>query len=53
VATVELIRVGEALDGKPAVAKHHDLLPDHAVSHSWAAEFYDSPGAGWAYPGPG
>jgi hypothetical protein len=53
VATVELIRVGDALEAKPAVAKHYDLRPDHATLSSQAAVFYDSPGAGWADPGPG
>jgi hypothetical protein len=53
VATVELIRVGEALEGRPAVAKHHDLRPDHVVCSSPAAELYYSPGVGWTYPGPG
>jgi hypothetical protein len=53
VATVELIRVGKALEGKPAVAKHHDLCPDHVVCSSVAAELYDLPGVGWTYPGPG
>ena len=53
VATVELIRVGEALEHKPAVTRHHDLWPGHAMFSSPAAALYDSPGAGWADPGPG
>jgi hypothetical protein len=50
---VELIRVGEALESKPAVARHHDLWPDDAMFSSQAAVLYDSPGAGRADPGPG
>jgi hypothetical protein len=53
VAAVELIRVSDALEDKPAVAEHHDLRLDHVVCSSQAAESYDLPGAGWAHPGPG
>jgi len=52
VATVELIRTGDALDGTPAVAKHYVRLA-RAVCSSLAAGFSDSPGVGWADPDPG
>jgi hypothetical protein len=45
--------MGESLEGKPAVAKHHDLRPDHVACTSFAAVLHDSPGAGRADPGPG
>jgi len=52
VATVELIRTGDAVERKPAVAKHNLRLA-RAVCSSPAAGFSDSPGVGWADPDPG
>jgi hypothetical protein len=53
VATVELIRAGDALEGKRAVARHDDRRLDHVVCSSLAAGLSDLPGVGWGDPDPG